>query len=93
MPKALVDLGAGERETILVAREKELDCAILDDLEARRRAGGLGIRVMGTLGLLVLAKEEGLISTVDSVLNELQAAGMWFSEEIRQHILMLADEG
>ena len=44
----LANLGGGERQSILVARERHADRVILDDLEARRRAASLGLQLTST---------------------------------------------
>lgn len=54
-------LGQGEREAIVLALELG-DCTLLlDDLAARRTAEAMGLSVVGTIGLLVLAKKRGLL--------------------------------
>ena len=93
IPDELANLGGGERDTILVARDRQADRVVLDDLQARRRAARLDIPIIGTVGILALAKEQGLVASLAAVLDELVEAGMWLSPEIRQHILDLAGEG
>ena len=53
-------LGAGEREALSLGLEGHADRVILDDLPARRLAHALGLRVIGTLGVLLAAKRRGL---------------------------------
>jgi len=54
-------LGAGEQSAISLALR--LDCAVLiDDKLARRAASHLGLRVIGTGGVLIKARQMGLIS-------------------------------
>lgn len=62
-------LGRGEREVLTLYRTKKADYAVLDDLEARRFATTLGISVIGTLGILLKAKQE---NEIDSISKELQ---------------------
>lgn len=73
------DLGKGESEVLSLAAEKQDYVAIVDDRAARRCGASLGIRTLGTGGLLVLAKRRGLISEVSSGLQALQDAGLWMS--------------
>lgn len=57
---------------------------ILDDHDARREAKALGIPMIGTVGILIRAKDEGRLSALRPYLHRLQAAGMWGSESFYQ---------
>ena len=50
----------GEAEVITLALEKKTDLVLLDEKEAREVAEKLGFRVLGTVGLLIGAKQEEL---------------------------------
>jgi predicted nucleic acid-binding protein len=54
-------LGAGEREAITLAPDLRADLMLMDDLEGREEAEHYGLSVMGTLRVLELAAERGLI--------------------------------
>jgi predicted nucleic acid-binding protein len=56
-----INLGLGESEAIALAEETQADALLTDDRAARREAEGRGIRVQGTLGILDLAAQIGLI--------------------------------
>ena len=56
------DMGPGEAEVMMLALETDGRVAVLDDALARKRASLLGIPFTGTLGLLLDAKNKGLIS-------------------------------
>ena len=51
----------GEAETIALAVEVYDSIVILDDKRARSIARRLGLKVIGTVGVLILAKKQGLI--------------------------------
>ena len=68
--RLLVD--PGESEAIVLAYEKGLRI-ILDDLKAREVAKRLGVPVTGTVGLLLKAKQEGVIQAVRPLLDALDA--------------------
>ena len=53
--------------------------AVLDDLAARRCAQAHGIEVIGTLGLVLLAKKRGLIPSVSEPLAAIVAAGLFIA--------------
>ncbi|RMG50529.1 MAG: DUF3368 domain-containing protein [Acidobacteria bacterium] len=69
------DLDAGEAEAIALAREEGAEVILLDEKEARRTARRLGIQVLGTVGLLIWARREGLIPSLRELLQTLQEEG------------------
>ncbi len=92
IPTELQFLGNGECASILLARETSVDQIILDDLDARYTAENLGLHVIGTIGILMRAKEQNLILTIAPLLEQLIDAGMWISIEIKQYALELSGE-
>ena len=70
-----MDLGPGEGEVLALALELAGATVILDDGLARRVAAMLGIRLRGTLGLLLDAKKIGFIQSVAPLVDQLQALG------------------
>lgn len=61
-------LDAGEAEAISLFSEIRADVLILDDLNGRRDANALGLSVIGTLGILVRAKQKKIIPSLAPVL-------------------------
>lgn len=88
----ITDIGPGETEVLALALESTDAIVILDDALARQVAATLSIRFRGTLGLLLDAKQAGLVSTVAPLLDQLQALGFRLSSSTRDDILDLADE-
>jgi predicted nucleic acid-binding protein len=86
------DLGAGESEVLTFAFQNQGYYAILDDKAARRCAKTLGIKTLGTGGLLILAKRRGLIASVSSELDRLRQSGLWISDELEDLLLKEAGE-
>jgi predicted nucleic acid-binding protein len=82
----------GEAETIAFALEKNLDLVVLDDKDARKVARGFGLKVTGTLGILLLAKKRGLITSVRPYIESLRKNGFRISEGILERILKEAGE-
>jgi predicted nucleic acid-binding protein len=62
-------LGPGESEVISCVNRNPLYEAIVDDQAARRCAATLGLQVRGTIGVLLAAKNEGLIPALEPVLG------------------------
>src|SRR5947209_1017307 len=81
------DLGPGEYAVLSMARLDPTAWAVIDDGEARRCARSLGIPVIGTLGLVLLAKRTGRITLARPVVEELQASGMYLSDFVIQQVL------
>jgi len=86
------DLGAGESAVLTWARQHPEYEAVLDDRAARNCAVALGIPVRGTLGVLLLAKREGLLDQVQPAFAALVKAGLRIAPEILQAALRLAGE-
>ncbi|HHB13121.1 MAG TPA: DUF3368 domain-containing protein [Chromatiales bacterium] len=86
------DLGRGESEVLAFAASVQ-DChAVVDDAAARRCAKALGIPILRTGAILVLAKQRGLISSVSEAIGDLQRAGLWVSEPIARLLRAQAGE-
>ena len=60
-------LGAGESEAISLAEELKADQILLDDKKARKAALARGLPVTGTLTLLEIAGERGLINLAEAI--------------------------
>ena len=75
-------LGAGESEAISLALESLDALLLMDDRLARRKAKAWGVRVVGTLGLLVVAADRGLIEDVEFLSRQLADRGFWVSENV-----------
>jgi hypothetical protein len=65
-------LGLGESEVIALSLEKDLDRVILDDKQARKIAGNMDLKVIGTVGVLLLAKLKTLINGIKPLLLEMK---------------------
>jgi hypothetical protein len=86
------DLGPGEHAALSLALELGEGLVLLDDAAARAAANALKLSTTGTLGILLLAKERGLIVAVAPVLAELARHGFRVTEAVRSRILQLASE-
>ena len=90
--RLVTDLGPGETEVLMLALERPGAVVVLDDAVARRVATGLGIRLTGTLGLLIDAKRAGHIPAVEPLLDRLQDLRFRLAPHTREAVLTLADE-
>jgi uncharacterized protein len=90
--RLLTVLDAGEAAAIGLCHELQADLLLCDDLEARRVAAAEGIRVVGTLGLLVRGKRAGLLEAVGPILTAMLACGLRVSPALIEETLTLAGE-
>ena len=85
-------LDEGEAEVLALAEETG-GLVVMDERKGRRYAKRLELPLTGTLGILIFAKERGLILSVADVLTALQAAGLRLEPTLVPETLRLAGEG
>lgn len=82
------DLGAGEAEASVLARETGPALLLMDERMGRASARRLGLRVTGLVGVLSEARERGLMADAEAVVEALhQRAGFWLSDELRRLVI------
>ena len=82
----------GEAETVVLAEELNADAVLIDDLKARKIAKFRGLKVIGTIGILLNAVDKGFINDIKPLLDELIKQKIRISEELYEHALELANE-
>ena len=90
--KVYVGLDQGEAEVLTLAEEYTARLVIVDERKGRRYAQRLGIPLTGTLGVLLLAKERGLLDLLVPLLADLQDAGLYLDAALVERMLVLAGE-
>lgn len=91
--QATADLDEGEKQAIGLASTIEGHVVLLlDDRAGRQVAKRLNIRTTGLVGLLLLAKEKGLVENVGSLIEELRNNGYWLSDGVIEVARRLAGE-
>lgn len=85
-------LDSGEAEAITLAQELSADYVLLDDLDARRTCRAIGQKNIGTLGVLLAAKQRGLIPSLHTEIEKLRLAGLWASDALVDAVLQAAQE-
>jgi len=84
-------IDAGEASAIAVAID--FGCGvIMDDKAGRRMATNASVPVIGTVGVLVLAKRKNLISLLRPLLERLVSSGYFLSDEIIAAALQVSGE-
>lgn len=85
-------IDTGEAAVIQTAMDEGRGAVILDDLKARRVAIMLGLKVTGTLGILLQAKHARLLPSVSAAIMTLEKRGMWIAPAVVEKALRLAGE-
>jgi predicted nucleic acid-binding protein len=97
-PEAVVSLqmetglDLGESAAIALAEELKAQRILIDELAGRVVAKTRNLSVTGTVGVLLIAKQQGLISKVQPILDELVVAGKRISPELYREVLAIANE-
>ena len=81
----------GEAEAIVLAQSRDARL-LIDERKGRAVARSRGVRVIGTGGVLLLAKREHVIDQIAPLLHELASHGYRLSDELRRELLVLAGE-
>ncbi len=89
----LKDLDKGEAEAIILAIELHADYLLIDEVKGRAIAESYDIKVVGILGVLLQAKQKGLIADVKTHLQKLvDEAGFWLNPKLIEKVLEIAKE-
>lgn len=70
-----LELDEGESEAIALFLEEPVQAILLDEKNARQVAKRLNLPTLGTVGILIWAKQSGLISNLREQLDALQTIG------------------
>lgn len=88
----LTQLDIGEAEAIVLAQEQQADWVVIDETKARTIAQRLGLRLIGTVGLLLLAKQQGKIPALRPCLDSLRRQQFRLSQTVYEAVLKQANE-
>ncbi len=84
----LTKLDAGEAQAIVLALETNCDLLLMDERIGTNVARQEGLQTIGLVGVLIKAKENGIIKEVRGILSDLkQQAGFWLGEKLEKQIL------
>lgn len=87
-----MDLDRGEASAIALSMDMLNSVLILDELRGRKIADRLSLKYSGTFGVILRAKQIGLIESVKPVLNKVRSTNFRFSEKLFETIIYEAGE-
>lgn len=90
--RTFVGLDEGEAAVLALATERSARLVIIDERKGRRFAQRLDLTVTGTIGVLLLARERGLVPEIRPLLERLIDAGLYLSPALISAALKLAGE-
>ena len=85
-------LGKGELAAINLYKQLSADLLLIDDARAKKVAYLNNLEVMGSMGVLLLAKKKGLITTIKPLLGRLRCSDVFVSDYLLDQILGMAGE-
>jgi predicted nucleic acid-binding protein len=89
---AYLGLDQGEAAVLALAEETDASLVVIDERKTRRYAERMGLRLTGTLGLLLEAKQAGFIGSVSACVAQLREVGLFLSPGLVQKVLEIAGE-
>jgi uncharacterized protein len=89
----LPTLDRGEATVIALALAKRARLVLMDELTGRKVAESLQMRVTGSVGLLIQAKQLGEIKAVKPLLEAMHEAGIYFSQRFIDSVLRYVGKG
>jgi len=91
-PSVLLELDKGEKYTIDMARKLNADWVVLDEKIGRNMAEYLGLKVTGTLGVLLKARQQGLIPSFLESVTAMQAQGIYYQPSLVRKLATIIGE-
>ena len=87
-------LDLGENEAIYLSDTKKADLLLMDEVRGREVATRMGIKIMGTIGILGLAYEDSIIShqEIKNAIDVLRDSGRHISERLYEQLLNMIGE-
>jgi predicted nucleic acid-binding protein len=85
-------LDSGEAAVVSMALVEKIPLVCIDEAAGRRVARLSGLRLTGSLGILLRGKKEGLVPSLRAATQRMIAQGIWVSPELIARVLTEAGE-
>jgi predicted nucleic acid-binding protein len=85
-------LDLGEASVIQLALNENIQTVCIDEAVGRRVARLNGLRLTGSIGVLIRAKKIGLDFSMQEVIKKMQANGIYLSQKVIDFALMQVNE-
>lgn len=82
----------GESESVILYHELDADFLLIDDQKARIMAESLGVNCIGSIGLLLVAKQKGLLKNQHSIFQIWLENERYFSKNLLNEVLIKSGE-
>ena len=92
LPGLLLSLVRGERDTLAMASKLGAERVIIDERIGRNMAELLGLPVVGTLGVLLKAKDLRLIPSFRQAVLQMQMNGVYYHPALVKRLCRLTGE-
>ncbi|CAN5472700.1 hypothetical protein BH10ACI1_BH10ACI1_05140 [soil metagenome] len=84
----LLNVDEGEASAMALYLEQTEDALlVIDERKGRIIAQDLGIKIIGTIGIIIKAKEEGLITNFAEIIERLEQTDFRLSPKLKQQLL------
>jgi predicted nucleic acid-binding protein len=88
-----MELDLGEAEALALATDLRIEIIVMDEHDGRARARAMGLKPVGVIGILLRAKNQGRIQSLENTLQALrEEVGFYVADELLQRILKEAGE-
>ena len=91
VPKDLSLLDAGEMEAIALAKARRC-IVLLDEAVGRSVAKQMGVQATGSLGVLLKAKDLGVLESITPTVEAWKSAGYFLDDRVAADVLLRAGE-
>ena len=78
----------GESESVLLYQETNADYLLIDDKKARLIAENFGINCIGTIGLLSIAKDKGVVNELKPIFEAFLRNKRYYSLNLMNKVLV-----
>ena len=87
-------LDSGESAAIVLTDEQQADLLLMDEVKGRNIARQMGIRIMGTIGVLMIALEKGKMNYQEIAwsIDQLKDAGRHIKKELYDELMREAEK-